>query len=217
MPVIGPGSAQRPPFMAAVATAIGVEAASVTLFGREWSAGMVAASSSTARAAYDLEFVTGEGPARDATDHGLHIAAAGPDLPARWPHYGPALAELGVGAVVAVPLRESFGCLGSLCLFASEPVLADGVPAAAGVMAEALTHAVLGIPDESASVGVSDSPLFDEVDYQASVHQAAGMVSVQCDCDIADAMALLRARAFADGQPIEDIARHVVRNVISLR
>ena len=41
---------------------------------------------------------------------------------------------------------------------------------------------------------------FGLTDDQAIVHQAAGMVSAQCRRGIGDALALLRARAFADGQ-----------------
>jgi hypothetical protein len=43
-------------------------------------------------------------------------------------------------------------------------------------------------------------PRFGEADVAAVVHQAAGMVSQQCGCGIADALALLRARAFSAGR-----------------
>jgi len=36
------------------------------------------------------------------------------------------------------------------------------------------------------------------------------MVSAHCRCGIDDALALLRARAFADSQPVEQVAHAVV-------
>jgi hypothetical protein len=42
------------------------------------------------------------------------------------------------------------------------------------------------------------------------VHQAAGKVSVQADVAIDDALALLRAYAFANNRPVNDVAADVV-------
>jgi hypothetical protein len=48
------------------------------------------------------------------------------------------------------------------------------------------------------------------------VHQAAGVVSVQLSCETADAVALLRARAFSDGLPLERLARRVINGDVRL-
>jgi hypothetical protein len=45
---------------------------------------------------------------------------------------------------------------------------------------------------------------------RAGVHQAAGMVSEQLDIAIGDALARLRAYAYAADRPIDDVARDVV-------
>jgi hypothetical protein len=58
--------------------------------------------------------------------------------------------------------------------------------------------------------------MFDDADFLASVHQAAGIVSVQLACQTTDAVALLRARAFADDLPVETLARSVIRRDIQL-
>jgi AmiR/NasT family two-component response regulator len=52
--------------------------------------------------------------------------------------------------------------------------------------------------------------LADGLMHRAVVQQATGMVAVQVDADLADALSVLRARAFASSRPITDIARHVV-------
>lgn len=199
----GQGRVFRPVLMSAVAAAIGGGSATVTVRGRHPSAVVAAPSDPTARAAYDLEAALGEGPAGAAAAGCAPVRAAGPAMRARWPLYGPAVAELGVQAVTAVPLRVSENCLGALCVYGAEPVISDEVAAAAGRVADALTHTVL-LPEQGPE-------LFGEADYQAEIHQAAGMVSVRCGCGIDDAEALLRVRAFADGQPVELLAHSVLR------
>jgi len=206
------GTSLRPVFMAAVAATLGMRSATVTLVGEQRAEALVAASDETARAAHDLEVVLGEGPSADVASEGEPIRAAGAALRDRWPRYGPVVTELGVQAVIAVPLRLPTVCLGALCAYDREPAIRDEVAVAAGGIADALTHAVLltarsSVPGE----GVPALPLFDEPDYQAAVHQATGMVSVHCGCGIGDAVALLKARAFADGRPVEEIALQVVR------
>jgi len=208
----GRGTAFRPVFMSAVAAAMGVRSAAATLRGRRPAAVVTAASDAVARAAYDLEVALGEGPAVTAMTAGVPVSAVGGSLPYRWPLYGPAIGELGVRAVVAVPLRNAAGCIGTLCAYSPEPVLPDGAVAAAGRVADAVTYTMLlPPPDQIADGGIRDVPLFGESDYQAVVHQAAGMVAVQVGCAVDDAECLLRARAFADGRPVEEVALSVLR------
>jgi hypothetical protein len=204
----------RPVFMAAVAAMLGTDSAAVTVFGRRRTQAMVATSDPTAQAAHDLEFVLGEGPTTDATTSGELVVAAGPAVRRRWPQYGAAVAELGVRAVVATPLALPRVCLGALCGFDSRSSLHDGVVASADKLADALTHTVL--LTARAADGIPRLPLFEEADYQAVVHQAVGVVSVQCDCDLDDALAMLRARSFADGQPVAVIAARIVDGTLRL-
>jgi hypothetical protein len=66
---------------------------------------VIAASDVTARAAYDLEFILGEGPARLAVARSHAVQVAGTALCDRWPQYGASVAKLGVQAVIVVPLE----------------------------------------------------------------------------------------------------------------
>ena len=59
--------------------------------------------------------------------------------------------------------------------------------------------------------GTADLPLFASTDDLAVIHQAAGMVAVHCGCGVDDAADLIAARAFAEGPPVAEIARQVVR------
>jgi hypothetical protein len=208
----------RPLFMASVATILDVDSATLALFGRWQLPAMVAASNATARAAHDLEFTLGEGPMIDAVEQRHVVFVAGPAILDRWPEYGAAVAELGVRAVVAMPVQLPTVNLGALCGFDSRPELYGGVTASADRVADALAHAVLQaaqLPEHS-HITAPHLPLFDEADYCEVVHQAVGMVAVQCDCDLRDAMAILRARAFADGHPSDVIAERIVRGTLRL-
>lgn len=215
---VGAGQgAIRPLFMASVAAILDVDSAMFALFGRWQVPAMVAASSDTARAAHDLEFTLGEGPMIDAAAENRAIIAAGPALLDRWPQYGAAVAELGVRAVVAMPVRFPTVRLGALCGFDSRPKLPDGVTASADRVADALAHAVLDTAQTAENIDSGPIlPLFDEADYRDVVHQAVGMVSAQCDCDLLDATAMLRARSFADGLPVDEIAERIVGGTLRL-
>ena len=88
---------------------------------------------------------------------------------------------------------------------------------AAGVIADALSLMLSQAGHDILSGdGVPALPLFGEADFPAGVHQAAGMVSQQCGCGPSDALALLRARAFADGRTAEEIAAAVLRGELRL-
>lgn len=202
---------RRPAFVAAVAEALGTGSAIATLQGRSRVALAVASSDPIARAAYGLEITLGEGPVAEAAT-GATVTVTGDGLCSRWPRYGPALTDLGVTAVSATPLGLPEIVLGTLCAYNTEPVPPRDLGLAVASVADALTHSVLlADGDLSADAQLDALRLFDEADYRAHVHQAAGMVSVQCGCSIDDAMDLLVARSFATDMPVEDIALQLIR------
>jgi len=207
---------QRPLFIDAVAAAIGMRSAAVILLGTQRGEAVVAASDAIARAAHDLEFVLGEGPAHFAVAHGRTVQVAGTALCDRWSQYGPEVIRLGVQAVIAVPLRPP-ARLGAVCAYASLPAIGEEAAMTAGAIADALPVTLSqAAHDRQPGDGAPALPLFGEADFPAVVHQAAGMVSQQCGCGITDALALLRARAFSAGRPAEEIAADVVRGELRL-
>ena len=50
----------------------------------------------------------------------------------------------------------------------------------------------------------------DVMRHEAVVHQATGMVGAQLDVSMVMGLAVLRARAFSDSQPVAVVAREVV-------
>jgi hypothetical protein len=211
------GSQVRPMFIDAVASAVGMPSTSIVLRDRDGLEVFAVASDRTARLAHDVEFVVGEGPSFDVSASDEPIRIDEETLRTRWLRFGPMVFEQGVRAVVGVPLRQEAGdCLGALCVYARRSVVRDRVVAASARVADALTHTVLNLPGSMSDDQTDSASLFDEGVFHATVNQAAGVASVQNNCDPADALALLRARAFAEGTPIEALAERVVRGDVRL-
>ncbi|MFJ9036198.1 GAF and ANTAR domain-containing protein [Streptomyces sp. NPDC102406] len=196
-----------PRFMTGVAEACGTSSVAVTLVDGERNQVATASSDQPSSSAQDLEYVLGEGPARDAVCAHGPVEASGPALSTRWPGYGPAVRALGIGQVVAVPLQVPGECIGALAIF--DPPGGDASTRLFTKVADALTRSVL--------IGQDAVPgLFGGIDYRAVVHQAAGMVAIQTGCQVGDALELVKARAFADERPIGDIARDIVHGQLKL-
>ncbi|MYT70673.1 MULTISPECIES: ANTAR domain-containing protein [unclassified Streptomyces] len=201
------GEGPPPFFMTGVAEACGTESVAVTLVDHERNQLVTASSDQPAREAQDLEYILGEGPVQDAVVARAPVAASGGALSGRWPGYGPAVAALGIARVVAVPLEAPGECIGALAVFDPHPATAS--TALFSRIADALTRSVL--------LGGDAGPgLLGGIDRRAVVHQAAGVVAVQLDCSIGDALELVKARAFADGRSIGDVAADIVDRQLDL-
>ncbi|HEX9888348.1 MAG TPA: ANTAR domain-containing protein, partial [Nitriliruptorales bacterium] len=53
-------------------------------------------------------------------------------------------------------------------------------------------------------------PLDDAATRRAVVHQATGAIAVQVGCTVEEALVRLRAHAYANDEPIVDVARKVM-------
>ena len=110
----------------------------------------------------------------------------------------------------AFPLQVGAARLGALTLYQDRAgPLGDDTYADALVMAEIVTLAFLamqsGLPD-----GVLADELGDAGAYRAEIHQASGMVSVQLDINVGEALVRLRARAMADNTTVAHLAAKVI-------
>jgi hypothetical protein len=201
------GHRTRPRFMTSVAEACGTNSAAVTLVDGGQNQLAIAVSDERSRAAQELEFVLGDGPTRDAASARRPLHAAGRAMEAHWPAYGAGLASLGIASVAALPLPSQNSCMGVLTVFDPQPVpatLADLTEVAA-----ALSPIVLLGPD-------ADAGLYGEIDIRPTVLQATGVLSEQLGRPVPDALALIKARAFAEGISIETIARQIVHGDLNL-
>lgn len=142
--------------------------------------------------AQDLELVHGEGPSHSAWSSQRPILNAGDEIARRWPHLGPPLRGLGISTVLAVPIRVPDTVLGALTLYnpPAEMMLGSALQGAADAFALLLARTV--------DVGQApDSIDLADIDGVSKLHRAAGVVAVDYDCSINDALALIRARSFA--------------------
>jgi len=193
--------AGRPLFLSAVASTLGAMGVAVTLLDSQEFEAVRAASNAIAGAAMDVEYTLREGPGHDAAIQRRPVtAASGDELLARWPRYGPAVAELGIHTVAAAPVRRGSHHFGALTAFDGPPDQPLDDLASTLLLAEQ-------------DIGFS---LLTEADVQPVIHQAAGMIAARRGCDVLDALALIRAHAFATGDPTSHVAAAIVDRQLHL-
>jgi hypothetical protein len=111
----------------------------------------------------------------------------------------------------SLPLTAGPGGIGTFDLCRDRPgMLSDEHLADALVAADIVRDAVLYQPYAAGGPGLAE--LLDTGGPDRIViHQATGMIAAQLDDTVANALARLRAVAFADGRPVYDIAQDVVQ------
>ncbi len=203
----------RPVLMSAVANTAGWRGAVLSVSDLTGAETLVAASDETARRAHELEVTLSEGPYWEALRGGAPTAR-GPEVELRWPRYGVAVADLGVRAVAAVPVDLGDGGMGGALTFtgATVPTLADR-SCGLGEVAEALGQTVLQAPDLVFvdEAGMPGLEVFQDEDFQPGMHQAAGLLHARFGWGIENAVALIRAHAFAEDRPIAEVAAEICR------
>ena len=200
---------------AACVRSLPVSGVGLALMTDDGPAGIIAATDGAAMELEELQFTLGEGPCVDASQTGRPVLQ--PDLartaPLRWPAFAGGALEAGVRALFAFPLRVGAIRLGVLDLYRD---LAG--PLSTDELAEALSFAdaatLLLLHEQAGTAPSSAVPVLDD---RAEVHQATGVVSVQAAVGLAEALVLLRARAFADQRALGDLARDVLTGTVSFR
>ncbi|WP_336922167.1 GAF and ANTAR domain-containing protein [Aquipuribacter sp. SD81] len=218
----------------ACARRLPVSGVGLVIMDRGQPVGVVAASDRLAQGMEDLQFTLGEGPCVEAAHTGRPVLL--PDLErsgvrARWPGFVPEALDRGVHAVFALPLRVGAIALGVLDLYRDRPGGLDAEELQCALdFAEAALTVVLHVQSAGDGDGGVGPDALDEVrdsagpgahgddtpaplvllDDRAEVHQATGVVAVQAGVGLAQALVLLRARAFGTGRPVVDVARDVL-------
>jgi hypothetical protein len=148
----------------------------------------------------------------------LDRPVAEPDLAAptstRWTAFTPPAVAAGARSVFGFPLQVGAVRLGALNLYCDEPrSLTDTQHADALLMAAIAAQAIL-VMQAGAPEGQVASELEVGADFQYVVHQASGMVAVQLEISVREALVQLRAHAFGDGRALVDVARDVVAKTL---
>ncbi len=183
----------------------------VLMSGAE-SASVLAGAGRHARTVTGLQMELGEGPCLQAHASGIPVLL--PDLAAenanRWPTFAAAALAVGVHAEFSLPLTVGPGGIGTFDLCRDKPgMLSDEHLADALVAADIARDAVLYRPYAAGAPGMAELLATVGTD-RIVIHQATGMIAAQLDETIPNALARLRAAAFASGRSMYDIAQDVV-------
>ncbi|MEU1099724.1 GAF and ANTAR domain-containing protein [Streptomyces tibetensis] len=174
-------------------------------------------SASSAQAAHlaQIQATLGDGPCQSALADGAPVLACdlttGRDA-GRWPVFAQQATEAGVRAVYAVPLGSGAMCVGTLDLYRDRPGgLTDRQLHTARVVAGVMTVALMALPHgDEPDTRDGDDWLSGLATGHDEVYQAVGMIMAQLGVGADDALARLRADAFAHGRTAVDVARDVI-------
>jgi hypothetical protein len=203
------GSLRR--LCAAAKQALSASGAAVAVMAEDGVRGVTVASDPASERIEELQALLGEGPLTDAFANRHPVLV--PDLAAavaRWPVYTPATTDLGVRAVFAFPLQVGAARLGVLEIFRIRPgpLSHDELRQALMFAEVALTTLLDG--QESAPPGAPAEGLAGGVERRAELFQAQGMVMVQLGVGLTEALARMRAHAYADNRQLGEVAADIV-------
>lgn len=169
-------------------------------------------SNEVAKELMDLELTVGEGPCQDACSSDGVVGE--PDLQSgqehTWLSYGPLARAAGARAVFGIPLRIGAIRMGALGLFHDRPgALSDSQSSDAYLVASVVARAILSIQAGAPPDSFADE-LVRQSTFDFTVHQAAGMLAVQGAFTVGEALARLRAHAFALNVTASTLAGRVI-------
>jgi hypothetical protein len=210
--VAPPNSLSPGRLCAAFVDALHVSGASISVFGRDGQQSTICATDSISARGEALQFELGEGPHWDALQSG--VPTLSPDISAamehRWPLFAAAAYGIGMSAVFAFPMKMGAASVGVVDLYSARPRLLD--PPQVSLASSMANRAAA--PAARQAMLSADDPTSAEHEMapamRREVHQATGMVQAQLDVSATDALAQLRAHAYTNNRPIEDVARDVV-------
>lgn len=203
----------------AVVADLSLSGAAITVLPSAGTHLVLAASDEESRRIEELQFDAGEGPTGEASRTSTPVLV--PDLIAqglsRWPGFVDAATTAGVLAAFSLPLHVGAARLGTLTLYRS---IAGALTSAE--VARALIYADLAVEtliDSSLPGGLDrldGGSIARTMDAQSAVYQAQGMVMVQLGVSLAEALARMRAHAFAQGRSLASVSAGIIAGTISL-
>ncbi|WP_421733589.1 GAF and ANTAR domain-containing protein [Cellulomonas sp.] len=195
---------------AACVEILGADGGAITLASTRPERLTVSTSDGTSARIEDLQDVLGEGPGQEAFREGravvTHVdgAEGGP-----FPMFTEMAGDIaGPVTVWAIPMHPGGTTIGVITLYRSAGALTESLDDAQ-FLADAVGAALL---DERATDGTAPFAAWSD---RARVHQATGMIVAQLAIAPADALAILRAHAFASSATLDDIAGDVVHRRLS--
>lgn len=199
-----------------------VDGAAISIMLNGSSQGTFGSSDELSRQLDEFQFTFGEGPCMDAVRDGPVFAPDIADVAeTRWPAFVGSATDLGVGALFALPVSLANSHVGALDLYRHAPGPLLGHSLVGGLMAAELAALpLLDMISAEAELAASgrDEPAWKQLASLArvEVYQATGMVMAQLGVGPAQALARLRAHAFAQGLTASRVAWSIVDRELSL-
>lgn len=185
---------------------LGADGASLTVDNASPNRITLCATDEVAAQLENLHDVLGEGPATSAYLTGEPVVVTLAQAAERWPVFAEeATRQTDARQLYALPTRQGSAVQGVLTLYRRTPGPLTEDQAGAQFLADALAAALLHDSEALSDLGPGGS-----WSNRAQVHQATGMVVAQLAVTVRDALAILRAHAFALDQPLAEVARAVV-------
>lgn len=190
---------------------LNLSGATITVMTGEGGEGLAALSGDRVEAMVEAQFSLGQGPSIDSFASGRPVLV--PDLMAdrsRWVGFTPAALAAGVTGVYAFPLALGAIRLGVLTCYAEDHrVLNADELRLCLVSAESATQLLLSSSAGADSV-IPDPDVQDSLHIRSEVYQAQGMLMVELGSSLGDALARLRAMAFAADIDLNELAMDLV-------
>jgi hypothetical protein len=201
-----------------------VDGAGLSLLNDEFRVPL-GSSDDLASVAERLQFTVGEGPCLVAAAEQRSVVADAAQLEERWPAYAKELFDhTPFRAIVALPLTLSPQLHGAVDLFLTEPAKLRAVSLADALTVTDQILDVLIFAQDIA--GSSDRAWSDEpkpawlhgsaARARTNVWVAMGIVMTRLDVTAPDALAVLRAYAYARDALLDDVAAGVIRGDIDV-
>lgn len=195
---------------AACVEILGADGGAITLASTRPERLTVSTSDGTSARIEDLQDVLGEGPGQQAFREGRTVvaqvdgAAGGP-----FPMFTELAEDIaGPLTVWAIPMHPGRTTIGVITLYRSAGALDESLDDAQ-FLADAVGAALL---DDRSVDGMVPFAAWSD---RARVHQATGMIVAQLAITPADALAILRAHAYAQSATLDQIATQVVDRTLS--
>lgn len=161
----------------------------------------------------DVQFGLGEGPCFEAFETGRPVLV--PDLArslsTQWPVFASEIAAEQIGAIFAFPLRRGAARFGALDMYRrASGWLSEEDLAIALQIVDIATSALLAAMSAGLDRDIGGTRIEETWRPRIAVHQATGMLVAEFAIPAEQALARLRAHAFAAGRALEEVAADVV-------
>jgi len=196
---------------AAFADVAGVDGAALSMAYAPAERSVLSATDELAELIEDAEEVLREGPSIEACRLRRAVVSDEDDIGTRWPllaeHFGARAMNPRLLAFPMMPHSELIGVLSAYQLIGRPlPLRTEETQ----FLADAIGVALLGDL-------APDSYLDERWSIRDVISQATGMVVAQLALSPSDAMAVLRAHAFAEGVTVSDVSRRIVDRSLTFR